>query len=138
MTIYCPGCGSEAFKRTYEERSISVPFGPKVEYLAANCVCSVCMLDGDFYQENDSKITEAEAKSRQAAYEALVQNLSLRNYAPPYIERVLRIPQGSIKRWKHGCSPEAAALLMLVCMVPNVLEDLDLRGVSVTGTEKCT
>jgi len=123
--VSCPVCGCKDFKRTYEGRSISVPYGPEVEYLAANCYCFACQFEGDFYQENDEKITESEAKSRQAAFEAMVENLSLRNYAPPYIERVLRIPQGSIKRWRERCSPEAAALLRILVMKADLLAELD-------------
>lgn len=124
-TVSCPVCGDEGFVRTYEQRSVRVPFGEKIGYMAACCVCHLCKSDGDFHLENDAKVNVALAASRQTAAVAMLENLSKHRIQPSYIERVLGIPQGSTKMWQQSVTPEAAALLTVLVMNPDVLDAID-------------
>ena len=123
--VHCPVCGSKNYKRSYRTEMIAASFGPLVQYMHANCTCFACKADGDFYQENDAKIEEAVAQSRQAAVGKMIDNLSLRGHKPSHIERVLGLRQGSLKRWRERCTPEGAALLMVLMAKPEALEVLD-------------
>lgn len=69
-------------------------------------------------------IAEAEASVRTVPF--LIEALKDHGISAGYIERALRLPFGSVKKWLAGeISPEELALLKIVCFFPRMLEVAD-------------
>ena len=121
--IICPVCGSTNFERKHETKGISYPYGIEMPYLHASCECFGCDAGGDFYLENDDRIETAERQSMTYAVDVMLEKLQTLGFRPSYIERVLRLKQGTLKNAPR--SREMAALLRILLVRSDVLAELD-------------
>ena len=137
MIPACPVCGSKNTSEETVRSSISVPYGPPSEYEEVVNSCSDCDQCGDFESKNDTPISEAIARSNQAAVVLMLDNLSSTGVSNAYFERALRIPARTAARWKSGSASAAAvALLRLIRTFPWLLEVADNNFDPATATRE--
>ena len=114
MAIECPVCGSDQVTLSDHTRSISVPYGPSVKYVARIGTCGVCETSGDFLRVNDARIEEALLESVRREVLGILDYLSGLGMTNAHVERVLGLPTRTIARWKRGEFSESAVVLLRI------------------------
>jgi hypothetical protein len=119
----CQFCGVEALSPREEMRTLTVPYGPPVQYKSAYFVCGSC---------NEEIAGDEEAKEAAlqqaivASVRSMLDHLAKDGISSAYLERALRIPQRTTARWKEGkVSAAAVALLRAVRSYPWLLSVAD-------------
>lgn len=105
----CPVCGGVNLKRSFVKKTI----GDK-EISLVNYVCHDCGEEGDFFNENDVKISKALTQKHLEESLEILSRLERqkRNFAG--IERALNIPQRTFSKWKNKkTKPSAPAIALL-------------------------
>lgn len=123
MPIQCPACGSKEYSTKATEKGIPIPYGPDAKFFELIYTCSKCKESGDFTGEND-KVIEAELASAYAtSTKKIINDLAAIGITVAYIERVLRLSFGSIKRGAAiGFDSAQVALLQILRTYPWILE----------------
>ena len=122
QTVHCPVCGSDDVTKNSEQKSLTVPFGPTVNYSNIDFTCKSCGESGDFSYETDRNISQAIAESQRVSVDSMISQVSSSGITMSYIERALDLPQRTITRWKAtGCSSGSLALLRIVRTYPWIL-----------------
>lgn len=105
----CPVCGGVNLERSFVKKTIS-----DNEISLVNYVCHDCGEEGDFFNENDIKISKVLVQKHLEESLEILSRLEQqkRNFAG--IERALNIPQRTFSKWKNKkTKPSAPAIALL-------------------------
>ena len=105
----CPVCGGVNLKHNFVKKTIG-----DNEISLVNYVCHDCGEEGDFFNENDVKISKALMQKHLEESLEILSRLEQqkRNFAG--IERALNIPQRTFSKWKNKkTKPSAPAIALL-------------------------
>ncbi|MGP1602419.1 hypothetical protein [Treponema sp.] len=105
----CPVCGGVNLERSFVKKTIG---GNEISLV--NYVCHDCGEEGDFFNENDKKISGAFVQKHLDESLEILSRLEQqkRNFAG--IERALNIPQRTFSKWKNKkTKPSAPAIALL-------------------------
>ena len=121
----CPACGSSDIREEIIDTVIKEPFGGKETIEIHEIVCSVCGSRGDFFDENETVVTETIKKLKQKSIVNILKDFSDGKISMSAIERALEIPQRTLTKWKNeNAMPSSTgiALMRLIRLFPWLLE----------------
>lgn len=122
-TFQCPVCGAKDLLVTPEEGTYVAPYGPTVTYTINVVTCNVCK-EGWQSDEADAIICAAVERANAEACDAMLATLAESHLTAPYIERVLALDPGSLRKRADGTySKEAVAILRLVRANPKSVKE---------------
>lgn len=123
----CPSCGWSEVGSWKEKLILSTLYGPAVECEITMCRCPSCNIKGDFEHVNDAKIEAALRESAKASVPRMIDILLERGWTYPAMDRVLELPQGTIRGWREKEEPTREEILLLQFLVqfPQILPTLD-------------
>lgn len=84
-------------------------------------------MEGDFFNENEIIINKALIRQGKNAAINILDYFIINAICFSAVERIIGLPQGSIKQWseKEILSPAEMAILRLVRAFPDLLEKID-------------
>lgn len=118
----CPVCGGN-LKRSSFEKMIG---GTKVSLV--NYICQDCGEEGDFFNENDTKIKKAVQRAQVQETQNILSLFEQQKRSFAGIERALSLPQRTLSKWKTGKttpSASAVALLKFINLFPVLIDIAD-------------
>lgn len=110
----CPICGENQFNKIESNHSLSDPFGGEIHFVTHELECLSCGEKGDFFNENESLILNAQQELKSRAAKNIIDEFSNANINFSNIERSLSLPQRTLTKWRNeSTKPSAAAVALL-------------------------
>lgn len=122
MTTICPFCDSANVEKIMSNTTIKIPFSDDVCIPYPTFKCNNCEEEGDFDNSLDKELTTAIDNAHFQSAPKIIDELNKNGITMVSMERVLRLPFGTITKWKTGqISYAGITLLRLIRFCPELL-----------------
>lgn len=127
MKEICPICGNKNIQRNIKTKMIEEPFGGQKKIKIVQYTCSDCDASGDFFNENEEKLQKTINQLKKIAVKNTLGYFISKGYSLATLERILELPQRTLRVWKHEIPPAGVTLLKFVRLFPWLLDIVDDR-----------
>lgn len=118
MKKRCPVCNSLGVESSVRQYTgVRTVFGTKIAYEGVEDQCLDCGEAGDFDAANTPAIEKAFEAANRDGVLAVLKEFNETGFSDVSIERIMRLPIGTIKRWRNSSiplPPEVAPLMSIL------------------------